>query len=273
MSENNPKAYNSREFVKVILSIIGMLMAVSLAIGALAARSPLIRLSSRLGASLQETLTTTNSGLKLIAQSLDGVEASFDELQNSLNTLESSVAGLAPFMQDLSMLIGTDMSAIASEGATTLKSAAESSRLIDSTLQFLARIPLLRLDYVPDVPLHVTLENLSGDINRLPPLLQEITADLEQSAGDIKLLGEDVGALSVQTAEIKSSLADAGPILESYQNILTNFQADTNSLFADLPGYLNIACLALALVALWAFLSQLIRLLEGLEALKSGKIR
>jgi hypothetical protein len=55
----------------------------ALAGGALAARLPLIRLSSRLGTSLQETLTTTNSGLILITQSLDDVEASFDELQSS----------------------------------------------------------------------------------------------------------------------------------------------------------------------------------------------
>ena len=273
MTETNLKTRKSRELIIVILCIIGMLMAAALAGGTLAARLPLIRLSSRLGTSLQETLTTTNSGLILITQSLDDVEASFDELQSSLNTLETSVAGLSPFLQDLSVLIGTDMSAIASQGATTLKSASESSRLIDSTLQLLARIPLLRLDYVPEVPLHETLENLSGDMNRLSPLLEEITADLEQSAGDIELLGKDIGMLSVQTAEIKSSLADAGPILESYQKILSNVQADTDSLFTDLPGYMNIACIALIFFALWAFLSQLMRLLEGLEALKSGKIR
>jgi hypothetical protein len=250
-----------------------MLMAAALAGGALAARLPLIRLSSRLGTSLQETLTTTNSGLILITQSLDDVEASFDELQSSLNTLETSVAGLSPFLQDLSVLIGTDMSAIASQGATTLKSASESSRLIDSTLQLLARIPLLRLDYVPEVPLHETLENLSGDMNRLSPLLEEITADLEQSAGDIELLGKDIGMLSVQTAEIKSSLANAGPILESYQKILSNVQADLGFAFHGLPGYVKHRMhRALSFLRFWAFLSQLMRLLEGLEALKSGKI-
>ena len=273
MNDASTKPHKSRALLLVVLSIIGMLMTAALAGGALAARLPLISFSSKLGLSLQQTLTTTNDGLKLITESMHDVEASFDELQSSLNTLETSVAGLSPFLTDLSKLIGTDMSAIASEGATTLKSASESSKLIDSTLQLLARIPFLRLDYVPEVPLHVTLENLSGDISSLSPLLADITGDLQQSAGDIEQLGKDVGALSVQTAKIKTSFADAGPILESYQKILTEFLADTESIFVNLPQYVNIACFALAAFGLWAFLTQLIRLLEGVEALKSGKIR
>ncbi len=219
MTETNLKTRKSRELIIVILCIIGMLMAAALAGGALAARLPLIRLSSRLGTSLQETLTTTNSGLILITQSLDDVEASFDELQSSLNTLETSVAGLSPFLQDLSVLIGTDMSAIASQGATTLKSASESSRLIDSTLQLLARIPLLRLDYVPEVPLHETLENLSGDMNRLSPLWKKLLQTWRQITGTLNW--ERYRNAFRQTAEIKS-LADARSILESYQKILGN---------------------------------------------------
>jgi len=273
MQETNLKPKKTRGGMIVFLSVIGMLMALSLGVGALTSRLPLIEFSSKLGLSIQETLSTTSSGLQLINQSLDEVDASFDELQSSLKTLETSIAGLSPFLKDLSELIGTDMASITSEGAITLKSASESSKLIDSTLQMLARIPLLRLDYVPEVPLHVTLENLSGDISSLSPLLEQITGDLKQSAGDIELLGEDVGALTVQTAEIKASLADAAPILESYQKILSDLQADTDSLFTNMPIYVNIACIALAAFALWAFFSQLMRFLEGLDMLKSGKIR
>lgn len=273
MNETTLKPKHSRGLIVVLLSVIGMLLALLLAVGALASRLTLIDFSAKLGLSIQETLTATNSGLKLISQSLDDVEASFDELQNSMKTLESSVANLSPMLTDVSELIGTDVSAIASEGATTLKSASESSKLIDSTLQFLAKIPLLRLDYVPEVPLHVTLEKLSGDMDSLPPLLEQISVDLQQSADDIEQLGQDIGALSTQTTEIKSSLAEAGPILESYLKILSDLQVDTDSLFTSLPSYLNIACFALAAFALWAFLSQLMRLLDGLDMLKSGKIR
>ncbi|HOT25379.1 MAG TPA: hypothetical protein PLA26_04425 [Anaerolineaceae bacterium] len=273
VNENSAIPQVNRWRLQIVLSILGMLMAAALAAGSLIARAHIIRYTETFGESLQETLKTTNSGLELIIQSLDNVEGSFDELQSSLDTLETSVEGLSPFLMNLSQLIGTDLAEISSEGAVTLSSAAESSKLIDSTLQFLARIPLLRLDYVPEVPLHVTLEKLSTDVDSVSPLLEKITADLQVSAGDIEQLGRDVGALAVQTAEIKKSLADAGPILDNYLRILTEVQSSTRSLFAKLPAGINLGSIFVASFALWAFLTQVLHLLEGLEKLKSGKIR
>jgi len=258
--------------LQIVLSIVGMIMAAALAVCALVTRPALIRTSKTFGASLEETLKTTNSGLELIIESLDSVEASINELQNSLNTVETSVGALSPFLMDLSRLIGTDFAEITAEGAVTLNSAAESSKLIDTTLQLIARVPLLRLDYVPDVPLHVTLEKLSTDVDSLSPLLGKITTDLQVSAGDIKQLGSDVGALSVQVAEIKKSLADAGPILDNYLRILTDVQTDTRSLFSKLPASINLGSWFVVTFAIWALLNQLLRLQEGLEKLKSGKI-
>jgi len=255
--------------LQIVLSIVGMIMAAALAVGALVTRPALIRTSKTFGASLEETLKTTNSGLELIIESLDSVEASINELQNSLNTVETSVGALSPFLMDLSRLIGTDFAEITAEGAVTLNSAAESSKLIDTTLQLIARV---RLDYVPDVPLHVTLEKLSTDVDSLSPLLGKITTDLQVSAGDIKQLGSDVGALSVQVAEIKKSLADAGPILDNYLRILTDVQTDTRSLFSKLPASINLGSWFVVTFAIWALLNQLLRLQEGLEKLKSGKI-
>jgi len=273
VNETDQKPRNPRQVLLIILSIIGMLMSASLAGAAFAARARLVRFSETFGVSFQDTLTATNSSLTLIARSLDQVETSLDELQISMETLEDSVAGLSPLFTDLSRLVGTDMAGIAAEGEITLESAAESSRLIDSTLQLLAKIPFLRLNYVPEVPLHTTLAQLSTDVGALPAVLEDITTDLEQSAGNIEQLGKDIGALTAQTEGIKTSLSEAGPILEKYQTLLTQVQTDTDSFFSRLPGYANLAAAALVFFALWAFLNQLVRLLEGLNAINSGKIR
>ena len=82
-----------------------------------------------------------------------------------------------------------------------------------------------------------------------------------------------MGALAVQTAEIKKSLADAGPILDNYLRILTEVQSSTRSLFAKLQQASTLGAFSCELCHFWAFLTQVLHLLEGLEKLKSGKIR
>lgn len=271
MSSNRPSS-RARGVMTIVLSLIGMAFALVLGITLLLIRPNLVTQSKSMVGSVSQTLTTTQSGLSLIQGSLDEVETSSEKLEESLDTLNTSVRNLSPLVSDVSELVGTDMVNIATDGQTTLESAAESSKLIDSTLELLAKIPLLRLDYVPDVPLHTTLKNVAGNFATLPEVLTSIKTNLDQTSVDVQSLGSDIAALSVQMGVIKTSLGDARPIFESYQETLTGIQASTAEAELSLPHWINSITIGLVVLFAWAFLSQLMRFLEGLDYLKSGTI-
>lgn len=272
MSIERKKTSRTRGLITILLSIFGMIIALAFCVSILLIRPNLLNQTKSLTESVSTTLTTTQSGLSLILGTLDEVETSFEELEDTASTLETSVKSLSPLISDVSELIGTDMVQIADDSQTTLESAAESSKLIESTLEALAKIPFVKLDYTPETPLHTNLENMAVNVSALPAVLTSIETDLDQSAIDIETLSTDITDLSTQIGAIKTNLGDANSIIESYQEILTSVQSSFETAKTAIPGWINGIIIALVVLSGWLFLSQLMRFLDGLDCLKSGRI-
>lgn len=272
MSTERKKTSRTRGLITILLSIFGMIIALAFCVSILLIRPNLLNQTKSLTESVSTTLTTTQSGLSLILGILDEVETSFEELEDTVSTLETSVKSLSPLISDVSELIGTDMVQIANDSQTTLESAAESSKLIESTLEALAKIPFVKLDYTPETPLHTNLENMAVNVGALPAVLTSIKTDLDQSAIDIETLSTDITDLSTQIGAIKTNLGDANSIIESYQEILTSVQSSFETAKTAIPGWINGIIIALVVLSDWLFLSQLMRFLDGLDYLKSGRI-
>ncbi len=256
----------------IILSWLGIVIVITLVIILMLVRAFVISQGAIIIETVAITISTTETGLELITNSLDVVEGSLEDLETSIGTVQTSVDNFSPIISNVSELIGTDMVTIANEGSLTLSTAAEGSKIIDSTLGILARIPLLGFDYDPETPLHTSLDKLSTNFTNLPEVLTSIQTDLDQSAGDIETLATDISVLSEHTDAIKNKLVEAKPILSTYQLLLEEATQKVDKINNFYSKWVNLAFIGILIVLTWSFLVQVLRLKESLENAKSGKI-
>jgi len=248
----------------VILSVLGILFSLS-GIAGLWITKP------RLQAGLMEfveildnTLYTTSNGVKLLHDTLSQSQTDLEEVSLSLGTLRSTLESVTASLDISATLVGDDIRLTIIQTQIALSSAASGAKIIDDTLSLIDRIPFVEIDYRPQVPLHISLEQVAGSLEEIPTALESLERTLKDTSTGLSLLSEDLVELSTDIASLSDDLGDAGEVLEEYALITQTALEKIETLRSKLPWNLSLISIFFTGMLLWLGIAQVNGILQGL---------
>lgn len=221
-------------------------------------------LSSALGL-VETTLITTENAVEVLSGVVDKAKIDLELIQSSLDSLGTSIEGISTSLETSSALIGDDLRLTVIQTQVALSSAATSAEIIDGTLGFLASIPLLGADYQPDVPLHVSLDQVAASFNDIPDSLDSLETNLNTTSDDMKSFSSDLALLSGNLGTFNADLADSKSVLIDYDLIISNTLTKLKSFQSHLAGTSILISLILSGVLLWLGIAQVNVYIRGFE--------
>lgn len=252
----------------IILSALGLLFSL-FAISSLWVIKPKIQNSLEVSInSIDNTLLITEDSLivldSVILDSIDNLVI----IKTTLDNLDTTIENISASLDTSATLIGDDLRLTVIETQVALSSAASSAELIDNTLEILARITFSAIDYQPDVPLHISLEQVAGSLDDFPDSLESIEQTLGDTAEGLDQLNSDISELSGNISNFEDDLIDTQEILLEYGIIIDNVQDRINNFRQRLALYLTLASLIVTGFFFWLGLAQADILLQRLAYLR-----
>jgi methyl-accepting chemotaxis protein len=256
----------------MILSILGMLFSIS-GIVAVWVIYPRIRDSaSEILDSFETAIMTSQDAFDLSYQAIEDLLLDFGIIKGSFDSLDTTLEGVSGSLDTSANLIGDNLKQTVIDTQTALESAASTAVLIDNTLDFLSRIPLLGVDYDPEVPLHISLEQVANNLEKFPDALDTIE-------GGITKTTDGLGALQINLSDLNNQIQEFSDDLEQTQVVILKFSDNIDviktqlmSLNDNLGLYLTLFSLFISGLLFWSGLSQLIILNQGYIYLKGETI-
>lgn len=198
--------------------------------------------------------TNTQATLDLFEGSIPDLSNTLTGINDTLEDFESSSAKLPALLENVGNLIGSDFVSIAEEGKSSLESAASSAKIIDETLAFLSRVPLLNISYDPDQPLGLGLSQLSENFGSITPGLEQIESDLGEATQNLGSLSENLQGITKSLTSFNDRLLGLKPLTLEYRLALKTLESDVSQSIRSLQRNLTILLVVLILIILlWLF--------------------
>lgn len=213
--------------------------------------------------SLDKTLISTDEGLLIVDGILNDSKENLSIIKTTLETLDSTIVNISVSLDTSGKLIGDDLRLTVTDTQTALSSAATSAKLIDDTVAILAQIPYLGANYQPDVPLHISLEQVAGSMNDMPEALETIEQSLGNTADGLNDINTNLSELSDNINNFEADLADAQLVLIEYGNFIDQAEKTTSKLYNNLARYLTLLSLFLTGILLSLGFAQASILVQG----------
>lgn len=212
-----------------------------------------------------DVLTTTAEGLTVANQSLVTTVDSIDALESTVQATADTIEVTTPVVTTLTSITKNDLPNALQAAQTSLDSAQESAQVIDSVMSALASLPLLNIDYDPEVPMSESLQNVSDSLDTLPESLNTIETSLEDAEDNLAIIQADIETIAGNIAEISTSLGEAQQVVEDYQLVVDDLLDRTENMQENLPVWVNTAAWVLTLIFIWAIVMQIGMLVVGIE--------
>lgn len=252
----------------VILAILGLLFSISGIIATWIVRKPTQDSLSEVLASLEDALANSQEGFTLMDEAIDGLLADFEVFEGSFTSLDTTLGGVSDSLGTSADLIGDDLKQTVLGTQTALGSAAITAELIDKALSFLSRVPLLGVDYDPEVPLHISLEQVADNLETFPTTLEQIESGLNTTTDGLESLQSDLSGLSDQIQDIESDLESAQVILKKFNDSIEIVETRLAKFNDNLPTYSTLLSFLITGGLFWLGLAQISVLTQGLLFLK-----
>lgn len=258
--------------ILVTFSILGILFSLSGIIAVWVIRPSFRNSGEEILTSLEDALVTSQEGFTIMDQAIDDLLLDFDIIEGSFEDLETTLDGVSGSLETSADLIGDDLKQTVIDTQTALNSAASSAELIDNTLSFLSRIPLLGVDYDPEVPLHISLDQVADNLEKFPPALETIESGINETTIGLGSLQTNLNDLSDQIQEFTDDLENAQVVLATFNDSIDVIITRVKSLNDNLGSYLTIASLFISGMLFWLGFSQLAVLNQGFVYMKGETI-
>jgi hypothetical protein len=196
--------------------------------------------------SLDDIFTNTNDGLIIIDGTLESASDNLSTISGTLENLNTTMDNISVSLESSADLIGGDLRTTIIDTQIALSSAADSAQLIDNTLRFIASIPLLGADYQPEVPLSISLAQVSESLDGVPTSFLEIEQFIRDTEGSITVLSTDVTNLANEIGSYESDLSGAQNILTEYTLIFDDLRNQLADLRHNTSTFLLIASILIS---------------------------
>lgn len=211
------------------------------------------------------SLETTGQGLAMVQQSFTSMTDSITSVQGTLNTAANTVETTKPMFDSLNALLSNDLPNTVTAVQTSLDSAYESAKIIDTVLRALTI--LNRDSYNPSIPLHEALAQISDNLDSLPQTLATMETSIENTADQAEVIQADLRTVAASIASIEKTMTEYESILGEFESSLKAVKKQINILKDRLPRVVNALVWVLTIFLLWMAIAQLGLLTQGWELL------
>jgi hypothetical protein len=182
--------------------------------------------------------------------------------------LGDTLHSTSPMLTALSNLTSKTLPDTITSTQTALLSAQGSAQLIDSVLSALTSIPLINVTpYKPEVPLHISLAQVSNSLNALKPSLISINASLDLSKNNLNALEKEMSKITETTREMSTIFSGVQTILDQYKASTQVLSGQIERLQSAVPYWINILAILFSILIFWFLLAQISLLAQGLVLL------
>jgi hypothetical protein len=265
----NPKLSRVLGAILAVIAVLGLVLSLAGIIGIWRLKPAATEGVLRNVEMIQTGMVTTADGLVVADQSLQALQANVLALTETISTTARTLNNSIPMVDTFTVLVAEDLPETVRTAQTSLASAQEGARVIDTVLNTLNRIPFIGNIYdPPEVPLHEGLGQVSVSLDALPQTFATMEDTLEVTESNLRVIEADIQEMALQIGTIYTNLEEARLVIGQYQEQLAAFQTQIEELEASLPGWINTLAWTFTLLFLWIGLSQIGLLIHGFELLK-----
>lgn len=219
--------------------------------------------------SLTATLDTTSQALQVASDSLQTADKALTTVDGALLDAARSISGTKSTLGMLSSLMSRDLPGTISSAQTALRSAQSSARLLDDVVGALARLPLVNLQYRPDVPLSTALGRVAESVDGLSPTLGALGRDLTSLSGRMGDLSVSLGDIPASSAQLHRNIASGQTLVTRYQEQVSSLRRLSQSVERAAGALISAALALLIFILVWLGIVQAIVLRKGIELLSA----
>lgn len=237
--------FKSKQFLGNLLIIVALLGLLFSLVGITTPWIVKSRIKQNLVDSLElfeTTLKTTGDGLSVMDSAIDNAKTNLSTIVSTIENLDSTFSSVTTSLETSATLIGNDLRLTISDTQIALSSSAASAELIDKTLSFLSAIPLIGINYQPEVPLHISLAQVADSFESIPDSLEEIEEGLDDTSTGLNILQGDLSSLTKEMSLLDDDLGNAQSVLLEYQTTLDKILNKTDTLQDNLSLLLTLLC-------------------------------
>lgn len=222
--------------------------------------------------SIDQVLTNTDDALIVLDSTFESAVGNLDILWMTIANLDTTIENISDSLVSSADLIGGDLRLTIIDTQTALSSAATSAGLIDNTLRFLAAIPLLGADYRPDVPLSISLEQVSESLDDIPDAFLDIETNIRETEDGMTVLQSDILELAEDLQNYENDLNDARTIISEYGLIIDDFRDQLINIEKHTANFLLIASILITGAFLLLAIAQINTLQQGIDYRKGERV-
>ncbi len=215
--------------------------------------------------SLDSALDTLGEALNLLKDVLINTTSLLNSAKTTAVNIAQSIHDTGLMADNLVTLTRDDLPLTIANTQTSLASAQSTATIIDGVLEGLAKIPLLGLDYRPDVPLSTALGQVSTSLDPLYTSLQDVSDDLETTSTDLQAVETEIIQISLDIGDTLKNLSSAQELIISYLEQITVLQIKLDKARQNAPGIIESAAWICTLLLLGLAVAQAGTLVHGLE--------
>ena len=259
----NPQLKRISGLVLVIISIVSLIISSGGIVSLWTLKQNAVVAIGDAAALLTDTLVTTDKALTAAEQILEGTQGSIATLLSTTQAIASALRDSQPTLNSAARLLKQDFPSTIDTVQTAITSAAQAVKGVDDLLKQLARVPLLDLNYQPDLPLADSISGIGQTLSTLPGKLEEIGSGLDQLNGSLGVMANQIDGLGVTIRQIDTSMRDLPAVLRDYQRQLAQVLPVLQSIKTGVDQIISLVVLALTFILLWIVVVQIIVLVIG----------
>jgi hypothetical protein len=252
-------------FFLAIISVLSLLLGVAGIAGVWIVRKPVSDSLVAFVGLAGSTLAVTDQALAVVDEGLIQAEEAVARARDATTSLATSLESTTPAVQAIATFVGDGLSASLKAAGTTVGAAQRSAELVDGALSLLNQIPLVNIDYNPEVPLAQALGDINTSLEDVPAQLESIGTQLSASAANLPTLSSSMGELGDSIAGVTGTVTSARQSVQDYRDLVARYQGIVLAIQRLIPWLTAIVPLLVTLLFFWLGVVQVATLRKALE--------
>jgi ABC-type transporter Mla subunit MlaD len=255
----------------VIVAIASLIVSAGGLIGLWTLKQNAVVAVSDAATLLTDTLATTDRALLAAEEVLQGAQGSIATLLSTTQSIAAALRDGQPTLNSVERMLTQEFPKTLDSVATAIDSASQAATAADDFLREISRIPLLNLNYQPDVPLSQSIGRIGDSLSTFPDTLAEVGSGLLQLNSNLAVIANQVDGLGATIRQIDTSLRDLPSVLRDYQRQLARVLPTLQSIQAGVDQIVTLIALALTFILVWIMAVQMIVLASGWRWFKADR--
>ena len=263
----------------IIAGILGLVLSLAGLVGVWVSQPTIASFLDVTIDTLNGSITTSQETMKITAQALGATVDSVDALSVMLSATAMSIEDTQPVLSNLNEFMGVQLPATMEAASNSLLAAQRGADVLDSAIRsldsfrsVLSAVPLVGAfveqpaqAYDPEVPLSESLGEIAVQLESLPDMFVEMSADMDKADDNLVTIQTSLVTMSDSVKTISSSLSEYEAMVIQSKSSMDNLKAMLTNIQNNLGNILNTTAIVLSLVFFWLLAAQVVILSQGWE--------